>query len=454
MRRFAVLVLASSLIAGCGDAPPSADSTSTTSPATTTTSSVDSTTIPATSTITTTATSSTTTPASSTTTAVPSSTFRADGTLLSLPPAEYVPSSALGTAADIDWDEVGPDWVLAAVSRLDADRYVSALVMIDPTDRVYLLGGWDREGGAWLQDWSPDGMRIAYTDGWESTTTTVIHLLQGVEGVITTDYTAHVVRFTRPTGRDVVIGRVYEGNGPVSVFRTDGSLWAELLPEGEPPDLYEFSKWPAWLYHADGMDVVVSDRESVRLLTNLGDPIRTLEIDGLHCHAVRWWTEDDVLVTCLDPVYATTEIAQMWPGTGWELWAVPIDGSTPYPVGPQAGPGGAESDPDAYDPGRVDAVALGSTVAIETDGCCECGGDLEVWRPNEEMLMPPEVECSPQLIGVRHDKALVLAGPGYVDHSFLGEVSADGAVRVVAPELWEEAWAEFVLLTDDPPGPG
>jgi len=451
MRRLAFVALALILTAGCSDAPPGAGSTSSTVPAATTSPPTNPTT---TSTAPPASTSSTSTPSSSTivtTIDAPDSPFRGDGTLRSLPPATYFPAAAVGAAADVDWAAVGPDWILALI--IHEQEYRPALILIDPSDRAFLLGGWDWEGGARLQDWSPDGTRIAYTDAWLSPHTIIIDLLGGLEGEITTDYEADTVRFTRPTGRDVVVGRIYEPDGArISVFRTDGSMWADLVGPVQSADEYS-PKRLAWLYHPDGMQVVVSDGDSVRLLSNRGEPIRRLPVDGLYCDVVRWWKADEALVSCLDPTYAATEIASCWPDTGRELWAVPIDGSAPRPVGPETGPGGGCDEPGAYESGRVDAVALGSTLIIETAGCCECGGDLEVWLP-DEMLMPGLVECSPWLVGIRSGKALVHVVLRDYNVSGIAEVAAGGSARIVAPGLWEEAWAEFVALTDDPPGSG
>lgn len=268
MRRLAFVALALMLTAGCSDAPPGAGSTSSTVPFATTFAPADPTT---TSTAPPASTSSTSTPSSFTTVTTiddPDSPFRGDGTLRSLPPATYFPAAAVGAAADVDWVAVGPDWILALIIHEQA--YRPALVLIDPSDRVFLLGGCDWEGGARLQDWSPDGARIAYTEHWASAHTTVVHLLEALEGEITADYEADTVRFTRPTGRDVVVGRIYEPDGArISVFRTDGSRWAELVGPVQSADDYS-PKRLAWLYHPDGMQVVVSDGDSVRLLSNRG----------------------------------------------------------------------------------------------------------------------------------------------------------------------------------------
>jgi hypothetical protein len=336
---------------------------------------------------------------------------------------------------------------------VDTDAHygaVGALVLIDPADQVFVLGGWERIRS--VQDWSPDGLRIAYTL-WMDNRTIVMHLLTGAQDVITTDYPPDVVRFTRPTGRDVVIGRVYGSGAIVDVYRTDGSLWSHLLrmPEPDPPEGWV----PAgWLYGEDGMQVVVSGDDPLQLVTNGGDTIRNLPIDGVYCSVRRWWSDGVALVSCTDPGYAETSIHSCFPGSGRELWAVPIDGNPPWPVGPETGPGGDCDAPHTYEAPREDALLIGSTLIIETGGCCDCGGDLEVWLP-DEVLMPPLAQCSPLLVGIRNNEALVhviLADPWW--HSGIVSIDATGQAHLVAPQLWEEAWAESVHLTDDAPGSG
>jgi len=456
MRRFAVLVFLSTLIAGCGEATPVGDFVSTTLPGVTTQANTTAPIVPTSGTTpslpptspTTSSTSATTTTAED-----PSSPFRADGTLRSLGPADYFPPGAVGTAADVPWDEIGPGWILTSIFKEDADAYyghVGALVLLDPADQAFVLGGWQ-----WirhLQDWSPDGLRIVYTPGMDHRVV-VVHLLSGVEGEIATDSPPDVVRFTRPTGRDIVIGRLHGSGAIADVYRTDGSLWSHLLRVPEP-DPSEYWVPAGWLYGSDGMQVVVFSGHQVRLLTNRGDTIRNLPIDGVHCSVPRWWSDNEVLVSCIDPDYAETGIHGCWPGTGRELWAVPIDGSAPRPVGPQTGPGGDCDAPHVYEPPREDALLIGATLVIKTGGCCECGGDVEVWLP-DEVRMPPLAECSPRLVGIRNNEALVhvtLTDPQW--RSGIVSIDATGQARLVAPQLWEEAWAESVHLTDDAPGSG
>jgi len=454
--RFAVLALVSALVAGCGNGTPAAGSTSTTPPAVTTQAG---TTVPAISTSSTTSsssiTSTTTTSTSATTTTIEddSSPFRADGTLRSLPPAEYFPSAATGTAADVPWDEVGPDWILTLIDKAGRDANPAALLLIDPADQVYLLGGWDTGSGALLQDWSPDGRRILYTGAPTGNDTVVLELLDGDQQEIQTPYRPDVARFTRPTGREVVIGRLWGERSFIDVYRTNTTLWSHLLETVGSPEPSPLTERSGWLYHQAGMHVVVSDGNAVWLSGNRGDAIRRLPIDGIDCVVRRWWSEDEALVSCTDPQYAETEIYACWPGSGRELWAVPIDGSTPRPVGPQAGPGGACDVPGVYGDPREDALAVGSTLLIERSGCCECGVELELW--NQNALMPvPELRCLPQIIGIRNGDALISVVIPGVLRSGIAQVAVDGSTRIVAPELWEEASVGSVHLTDDAPGSG
>jgi len=195
VRRLRLVLVIAFLAAACGDI---SDTAVTSTLLSTTTS-----TVPATTTTEALPTSTTTTTAVTTTTAARSP-FREDGTLTALPSLAYWVGPMDGTAADVPWEGINEDWLLLLAHT--ESPLPDALFLLDPDDRLYLLGGWEVAGS--LQDWSPDGRKVVYFDV-EGSRVVALDLLSGDENVIAVQGDV-AARFTLPASRDVAVRQITE----------------------------------------------------------------------------------------------------------------------------------------------------------------------------------------------------------------------------------------------------
>ena len=433
MRRSWLAPAVALLVAACGSGPGDAVGTSTAPSSTTSTAAATTTTG--------TPPESTTTPTTTAATTTAWSPFRGDGTLTALPALAYWMGPVDGTAADVPWNAIGPDWLL-----LDVGTYTpmgSALYLLDADDRLYLLGGTRGVG-----DWSPDGRAILF--GAEDGVVT-LDLLTGEQGVIEVAAVGEdqvSARFTFD-GSAVVVRRVSSDRTvSIGLYRRDGTLVRSLL-DADFSDASEVEwEWPSWLYLQDGT-VVLADPDGVRRVSAAGEPVRELDAPGLACQVTREWSDDAVLVSCIDPIYAASEIAACWPRSGRGLWAVPLDGGPGSRIGPAVGPGGDCEQAGGYEEPMADALQLGDTLLVQTSGCCEAG-DVAIYLPSGRVLTRL-FGSVPWLVGSRHGKVVVVGyGP-----PLLAEVAADGSVLPIRPDLARfssEVSAVNAISLTDPAG--
>ena len=347
------------------------------------------------------------------------SSFREEGTLAALPALASWMGPVDGTAANLDWDSIGPEWLLLEVGTFTLAG--SALYLLDADDRLYLLGG--SPGG--VEDWSADGQAVLLRAEGK---VVVLDLLSGAQAQIEVGDDWANARFAAD-GSAVVVRRVSEDRAvSIGLYRRDGTPVGSLL-DTEFSDTPEV-RWaaPSWLWLEDGT-VVLAEPDGVRLVSGRGEVVRELDVPGLACQVAREWGEDAVLVSCVDPVYAASEIAACWPGSGRGLWAVPLDGGAGRRVGPEVGPGGDCEESGVYQDPMVDALLLDPTLLVETSGCCE-GGDVTVYLPSGPTLTRL-FGSVPWLVGMRHSRVVVVGyGP-----PLLAEVAADGTVLPIRPDL-------------------
>jgi|GEM_PF-1077961 len=348
-----------------------------------------------------------------TTTTVPTNPlFSDDGGLAALPgPTDLLPGAH--PAASVPWSQIDSQWILLTLENGGS----TGLYLLDPGDRLFSLGGWP--AGRQLADW--DGRRVLFITGQQ---VKVVDLFTGatVEVPAAGYLTAAL---DPPPGGGFTVRQDLGHRVVVTSHYADAGLGPTLLNVDRRRSGGRWST-PSWLHHPNGEQVVLADIHGVRLATTRGEPIRTLDTPGLECVTVRWWAPEAVLVSCLDEAYAAGETYEMWPGSGGELWAVPLDGGGAARIGPDPGP------PDQYRDPMDDAVRLGDVIAIQFGGCCECGGGLDLYLPSGGVIAPESVQCSPDIITVRNGWVVVLTidydaglGPALI------EVASDGTSRMI-----------------------
>lgn len=348
-----------------------------------------------------------------TTTTVPTDPLLSEDGGLAALPTQTDPIPGAHPAASVPWDQVDSQWILLALGNGGS----TGLYLLNPDDRLFSLGGWP--AGRHLADW--DGRRVLFITGQR---VKVIDLFTGATAEVeAAGYLTAALN--PPPGGGITVRQDLGHRVVVTSYGATGGPGSTLLNVDLRRSIGVESV-PGWLHHPNGEQVVLADINRARLVTTLGVPIRDLSTPGLDCATVRWWTNDAILMSCIDEAYAAGETYEMWPGSGRELWAVPLDGGEATRIGPALGP------PDQYRDPMTDAVRLGDAIAIQTGGCCECGGGLGLHLPSGGIITPESVQCSPDIITVRNGRVVVLAfdygsgrGPTLV------EVAPDGTTRMI-----------------------
>jgi hypothetical protein len=366
-----------------------------------------------------------TTAASSTT--VTSGTVTTTTTALGPPLTEEGLPVSLG-ADQVPWAEVGEGWLLVRYGQARSPgeaggEFRTALFLVDPGDTVYFVAWWPNS--EWILDWSPEGGRVlSYRDGALVVTDlkddTAVAVPDDIYGGVSHDWEfpwARWARFTRPTGRDLVVRLVqFNQRARLEGLHTDGTRFAQLVDLDLTP-LVPADNWQiiglgindvTWLYAESGTELVVATTEGISLVGNSGAIMRHLDAPGIGCTLSRWWDQGSVLAACYEPAWVASPCwgrGQIGPGGGRILWAVPLDGSAATRLS-QAVTCDPETGSPEYWAAYIDAVQVGGVLALESETCCVCGsvlnfvagGTVTAWDGYQGS--PP---CAPQVIGRRGD---------------------------------------------------
>jgi hypothetical protein len=138
----------------------------------------------------------------------------------------------------------------------------------------------------------------------------------------------------------------------IELYGESGALLRTL--GGYQGEIYDFGvPLRPWLYGPGGLDLVINGPAGPTLVGNRGEHIRDLDRPGTDCQAMRWWTDTDVLVRCLNPRQGAWD--------AFTLWIVDSEGqAAPRPLATAD-----HADPGAGHDGYVDGIRAGSTDLIQ-----------------------------------------------------------------------------------------
>lgn len=264
---------------------------------------------------------------------------------------------------DIPWSQVGPGWLLATWSPVEAFRDgeppaedtpapqdpETSLYLVDPEGGRYLITTFPpapADGQApYLMDWSGDGGRaLFYSVNDTSGTVTEVDLHTGKRTTFAVDHGfATTPRYTKPDGKAVLLleNATEDSGDTLERVSLDGTHQLTY-----PADALGSRFTGEFLSTADGTHLVLGTDTGLTVVGNDGTVGKRLPIGGASwCQPTRWWDDD-----------ATIAIANCRTAdeSGSRLWLVPVDGRAPTALtatidgttGPVYGAGSAWNLPD------------------------------------------------------------------------------------------------------------
>jgi hypothetical protein len=210
-------------------------------------------------------------------------------------------------AADVPWSSVGPGWILADLARSQATGARGTLYLVSPGGRRYRLG--TAPAGAALEDWSGAGTDALFlAQPPNSTTGAVIvlnlHTGKGSKFTVYSSSPYPGISFSRPTGTAILFqAGTTPGGASLPLQRLSLTGARELCYPTQ------FSRAGAfqggYLENAAGTELVLGTQNGLELVSNGGQPIRTLAIHAADsCDLLNWWNSQSVAVACAGQLLA------------------------------------------------------------------------------------------------------------------------------------------------------
>ncbi|MBI5157509.1 MAG: hypothetical protein HZA58_05775 [Acidimicrobiia bacterium] len=276
-------------------------------------------------------------------------------------------------------DEIDQGWVAVLYSATSDETLAETpdgpvvLYLVSPEGDRYEIAAFPPESPQpyALGGLANDGSRVVgaiwTATGFDPGTTVVsVDTASGVVSDIVTFGSGVRLGTTLPTGRDTVVAHsTFEPTDEyLQVYRTDGSVFSEIATKG--------NDWPtySWLYGLDGTQLIVGDGTSLRVMSNDGTLVRSLDTPAAMCDPVRWWDEDTILASCVPDAWFADG------GYYHVLWLIPFDGSAPTRLT-------ADPDPelDVVEFGFADAWRVGGRTLLQWWGDCGARG-IHVLQPD------------------------------------------------------------------------
>lgn len=351
-----------------------------------------------------------------------------------------------GPSTAIDWNTVGPGWVLFSYAVPDvlddpSPEYHVTLMLLGPADEVYEVGQLPGPypTGHRIRDLARDG-RTALMSTWDDGEN---FWLLDLPTMSPTPYpapeTAWDARFSDLESSLLVEERFTTAQPSggslleritLSRASLDGSAWSTLVDLPTTPDLgpglgeFSFVALPTG-------ELATIEAGTARLRSHDGQLLRELQLPSQRCLLVKSWTDDQVLAWCADP----SAEPDCWTSG---LFVIATDGGLFDELAMPTSTGEASACYATYS----DAVVLRGRIALERgEGEGECTQRVEItdgtlsstWRPAD---VDP---CDTRLIGIRNDAWLVHVAP-YEGAGVLYEVDAQGHSRPLTPTTLPESW--------------
>jgi len=210
-------------------------------------------------------------------------------------------TAAAHWAAGVPWRSVGRGWILADLAKSQALGAPGTLYLVSPGGRRYRLGPAPANGI--LEDWSGNGTNaLFFADKQESATAPVIvvNLRTGRASRFTV-YSATPfpgLSFTRPDGKAILFQAGTTSNGtslPLQRLSLTGAR--ELCYPTQFARAGGFIG--GYRENADGTELVLSTQNGLEVVSNAGQPIRALAVQGQgFCDLLNWWNSQSVLADC------------------------------------------------------------------------------------------------------------------------------------------------------------
>jgi TolB protein len=299
------------------------------------------------------------------------------------------------------------------------------LYLVSPTGDRYELAAW-RPGGESLSEIggiSNNGTHVVATtfDPVDFSTAVVSVAIPSGRVTEVVSFPAGYVQAgtTLPTGRDVVVSHEDPNDlTRLAVYRTDGSLWAEI-------DRRQTIWGYPWLYGLDGTFLVITDANGLAVYDNQGSFVRQLDTPGGDCEPVRWWTADTVLARC---VPFSLHQTLLWYNV---LYLVPLDGSPAMAMTP------TPADPQYADFGHADVWVVGGRTLLQAFGDCAAQWVERYAEDTSVDYVDMDVAGSPWIVTTAGDDLVVFSVFGCGDYyGPLDLVDVDGNhLRTLVPHI-------------------
>ena len=306
----------------------------------------------------------------------------------------------------IPWKQVGPGWVLtlwdSSPASTQSEQPLTTvpgesadLYLMNPQGGRYLVTTFPIGDTPTLSAWSGDGRRAVLVGEGEGagsgedpgTAVTEIDLATGAVQTINLP-TSESISYSNPTG--LAFLATSQTTPVLQRLSSDGAVELSYPTQFGALGAFNGSSRES----PDGTEIAMGTNDGgIALVTNAGDVLSNLLIPGAGpCSPDRWWTADEVLVSCLDVASNFSP-----------LWLVPTSGSAPtaLTVPPPAG---------SQDLGDEDAWQVGTGTYLQDAGACgyQYLAVLDPDHTTSPVAMPDVAQGVSQLVlGAVGDQLLV-----------------------------------------------